>query len=852
MAQEIGIAYVTVAPSAKGFGKAVEGEIDQGVSGATKSADGKLKSLAGKVAKWGSIAVAAVGTAITGLALKGGISRALNIEDAQAKLRGLGHDAQSVEAIMTSALAAVKGTAFGLDAAATTAAGAVAAGIKPGQELEKYLRLTADAATIAGTSMSEMGSILNRVQTQGRAYSMELNMLADRGIPIYQWLAEEYGVTAEALRKMVAAGEVDAATYRKVIEENIGGAALASGDTVRGAFANMGAALSRIGASAITPFVGLVQESLKSLIPLADSVAAAVGPAAAELAEKIAPYVREFLAMLSGEDVSSGPLAGLVALLNPLGALIKEILPGFMTLGGQVQALVSSLGAALAPLLPVIADALLAVVSAAADLAPILGDALVSAVAALAPALPVIVGVLAALLDAVRPLLPILGDALTSALGVLTPLVGVLGEAFAQIFAAIKPLFPVLAEIASAILPVLVKVVGALMAALAPVVSALAGALAKILPIVADLLLTVWDAISPLLDVIVLLVEALAPVLGLLGELVALILPPLIQLVAWLIEGIVGLVAPLIEQLAPALQAVGEWFQRMWDEYVRPAIDALRAAWDELWPHLVALWEQYGAPLVAVIQEVIRNVQVVWSAVWDAISTVVSIAWSYIQAAVENALAVVRGVITTVTSLIRGDWSGAWEAIKATVRTVWNNIVTTVLDAVGKVIDSVSGIKGKVLAVFANARDWLLDAGGRIIQGLIDGIRSGFDRVKGVLQDLTGKLPDWKGPAVVDRALLVKPAQLVMDGFIEGLESRFADVRATLGDFTGDLAASVSVSGQVVGEGPDVLTRDDLADFARELADRLAVASARIAEGRLDLAGEQLRALSYQGGEVTI
>src|SRR5690606_36635465 len=102
------------------------------------------------------VGVGAVATTVAGLAVKGGISRALNIEDAQAKLRGLGHDTKSVERIMENSLASVKGTAFGLDAAATTAAAAVASGIQPGKELERYLRLTADAATIAGVWMEEM------------------------------------------------------------------------------------------------------------------------------------------------------------------------------------------------------------------------------------------------------------------------------------------------------------------------------------------------------------------------------------------------------------------------------------------------------------------------------------------------------------------------------------------------------------------------------------------------------------------------------------------------------------------------------------------------------------------------
>lgn len=227
-------------------------KVMEGVSKNMDDSSKKMSAVFSRVRKMATIAFAGAAAAFTGMIGKfvvhGGISRALNIEDAQAKLRGLGHDVTAIEDIMDSALESVLGTAYRLDDAATIAAGAVAAGVKPGQELTKYLSMTADAATIAGTSLSEMGPIMNRVQTQQRAYTMELNMLADRGIPIYQWLQDELDLTAEALRDMVSKGEVDAETYFKVIKKNIGGAALASGETTRGAWNNMLAALSRIGA----------------------------------------------------------------------------------------------------------------------------------------------------------------------------------------------------------------------------------------------------------------------------------------------------------------------------------------------------------------------------------------------------------------------------------------------------------------------------------------------------------------------------------------------------------------------------------------------------------------------------
>ena len=168
---------------------AAKGTIEIGYDGKgvdqAKSALGTLAGASGSVASAisgaftsATTAAIAFAGAIATIAISGGIARQLKIEDAEAKLRGLGNSAEDVTAIMGSALESVKGTAYGLDEAATVAATAVAAGIQPGKDLENYLRLTADAATIAGTSMGEMGSIINKTTTAGKVYADNLNQLA--------------------------------------------------------------------------------------------------------------------------------------------------------------------------------------------------------------------------------------------------------------------------------------------------------------------------------------------------------------------------------------------------------------------------------------------------------------------------------------------------------------------------------------------------------------------------------------------------------------------------------------------------------------------------------------------------
>src|SRR5690606_1839380 len=103
----------------------------------------------------------------------------------------------AVTEIMDNALASVTGTAFRMEDAVNTAAAAVAAGVKPGRQLERYLSLTADAAAIAGTNLNEMGAIFNKITTSGMIQAEELNQISDRGIPIYQMLAEQMGVAAQ-------------------------------------------------------------------------------------------------------------------------------------------------------------------------------------------------------------------------------------------------------------------------------------------------------------------------------------------------------------------------------------------------------------------------------------------------------------------------------------------------------------------------------------------------------------------------------------------------------------------------------------------------------------------------------
>lgn len=143
------------------------GQADGLADQAGRSAGGRMSSALGAALKTGAAAAGAAALTGVGVALTKGFQRLDAIDQAKAKLSALGNSGTEVESIMKNALASVKGTAFGLGDAAGLAGTMVAAGIKPGKELEGVLKTVADSASIAGTDLNDMGQIFGKVAAKG-------------------------------------------------------------------------------------------------------------------------------------------------------------------------------------------------------------------------------------------------------------------------------------------------------------------------------------------------------------------------------------------------------------------------------------------------------------------------------------------------------------------------------------------------------------------------------------------------------------------------------------------------------------------------------------------------------------
>lgn len=697
--------------AAKNAGRSVGGIGRE--SGAAGKALGGLRSIGssalagvGKAAKiaFGAVAVGAgaasvaVG-ALVGKALTGGWGRLTGIENAEAKLRGLGHSADNVKSIMTDALAAVKGTAFGMDDAATVAATAVAAGVKPGQDLERTLKLIADAATIGGSSMGEMGAIFNKIAAGNKIQAEEANSLIDRGIPVWQLLGKTLGKTQAEVQKMASEGKIDFETFRKAMEGGMGGAALKSGETMTGTLANAIAALSRLGAEVlkgafpkIKAVVGDAIKSFDGMGPAAKTAGEIVGRALGggiDLAVKSVQAAKLAFGPALKEigDAFGRAFSGVNMPKFDFG---KSLMDGARIVGpvlADITRKVLELPAAFAQLQqnPAVAGVIgtfQRLWDTAAGVADAYQSKLPGALAALAAPLQALqtqlgplvergFGLIKAhvdgLLGAIQALTPGLAEFSSSVLiglsSVLTPIVdlfgmlaGHVGELAARVQTALMPAVQGLAEIG-----------GTLLGGLGGVVRDLGSAFGSIVTTVTDRLRPAFETVS----------GAMMPVIDSVGR---------------LLREAIDAVKPKIDELVAAFNT-----------HVRPAIDEARKTIEFLIDKFTGS-DGFKFAVEAVAYVLRGLADFIDQVLKPILVAVVKVGFDVIVGSVKA----VANVVTVLARLLRGDFSGAWEAVKKTVtdlKGTFDRIGSTLLTGLWE------GVKGSI--------NWLRSRMGEFFGGLL-------------------------------------------------------------------------------------------------------------------------------------
>lgn len=696
---------------------------DKGIKEASKG-PGLLSSVAGKA--FGAVKTAAKvsGAAIVagiGTALVKGWGRLTAIDDAQAKLKGLGHSAESVETVMDSALKSVKGTAFGLGDAATIAAGAVASGVKPGKDLTRTLKLVGDAATIGGTSLADMGSIFNKVAATGKVQGDVIAQLGDKGIPILQLLGKQIGKTPEETAKLASQGKIDFETFQKAMEEGLGGAALKSGDTLKGAFANMWAAVGRFGEKLLVGVAPVIKDVFGGLTDWLDKIGNIVEP----WADKVADAITGVFSILFKGDFD-GPILGLdenstaIRVLFTIRDVVKGLPDTFKRVWDAAKPFLESIG------------------GRTLDKAKSIFEKLSSAAETLWPAIKDVATWAAMAVGAIAV------TAWNVALDVFDALAGIVANVLAP---ALAGLVDWIKDNETFVL-MLVAAVGAGVAAfkLWEVGGKAVTAVTK-----------AWKAAQTALSAVV----QASPIMIAVIAIAALVAAAVIayKRVGWFRDAVDKVAAffkntfgPILKTVAgwvtdtlwPALKSVGEWLADtfmsavrgvadLWTNTLWPALQAVASfVTDTLWPAL----QDLGGYIGDVMKPIIQGLSDTWNnALQPALSLVAGILTGVVWPIVKKVAEFIKAYFMVHLNALALIWSNVlWPALKKVAEFISRNVLPVLGKITEKIIDVASWVGRKIGEIVG----FVVGIPGKIgstISTLWDGLKNGITAAKDWVSD---------------------------------------------------------------------------------------------------------------------
>lgn len=236
-------------------------------------------------------AASSIFSMISSSVVQGGISRAMNIENAKFMLEGLGVAWKDISEDIEYG---VKDTAYGLDAAAKVASNLVASSVALGDPMKTALRAISGVAAMTNSTYEDIGDIFTSIAGNNKLMTQNLYSFSSRGLNAAAILGKELGKTEQEIHEMVSKGKIDFETFAAAMDSAFGEHAKEGNKTFQGALSNMKSALARIGAV-------VAEGGIQGLIPvfngfrmIFNDIKAVMLPGLEELAKIVKTFFSDF------------------------------------------------------------------------------------------------------------------------------------------------------------------------------------------------------------------------------------------------------------------------------------------------------------------------------------------------------------------------------------------------------------------------------------------------------------------------------------------------------------------------------------------------------------------------------
>lgn len=693
----VGYATLTVIPSAKGFGKALSGDVNPAMRSAGSAGGGVLGgALGGAAASVLGPAMAALGAVAIGGFVKSAIASAGDLE-------------QSVGAID----AVFKGNAA---------------------QMHEWSKSAAMDVGLTRNEFNELGTLIGAQLKNGGTAMDQLAPKTQTLIGLGADLSSMFGgTTREAVEAISSAlkGEMDPIEKYGI---SLNDAALRAEAMALG-LDTSGASLSNATkqAAAMSLMMKQSSDAQGNFAREADTLAGKQ--------QRINALWQDGKTRLGGAFLPAVSAAA-GALLSVMGPALDSAVVGVEWLVKAATGLYDILGrgdftSAFREAFNVqedspIVDFLFRIRESVEGIAAVFGPVLGQLASAFGPVIGQVIGLFAAfsplslILQALQPVLPTiasllgqLGNTLAvglgSALTMLTPLLEMLASTFASAFAAVLPTILQLVTTLASVFGYLIPPIQAVLAAVIPLVTTLVSQLAPIfvqlvnavLPPVIAIIQAIVPAILPLVQIII---ARLIPVIE--------ALMPVVTTVFGIIADVIGAAMTIIQGI---IQAVSALITGDWEGFWAGIGTILSGVWDLL-VSIVTGAINLVSSIIGAALEIIGSV---WTGFWGMIADFFGGIWDGILGIMSGAGDWLSGV---GEDLIQGFLDG--------INNAWKWVESTIRDLFGGAIDLVKGILG----IHSPSRVFM-EIGGYTGEGMAIGLRKSGSLIEDASEALIPTIP---------------------------------------------------------------------------------------------------------------
>lgn len=278
-----------------------------------------------KALKLAAAALATGTTAAVGFAIKS----AASFEQTRIGLENMLGSADAARKVLSEVSKFAAQTPFEFPELAASVKQLVAFGFS-GVDAVKTMKQLGDVSAAIGAPIGDLAYLMGTLKTQGRAFTIDIRQFAQRGVPIYEYLAKVLNTNTQEINKMIEAGKIGFPEVARAFE-----AMTAEGGKFHGAMAKQSQSLSGLWSTlkdniglAAREMVGITQEGDVKAGSLFDRLRIGVGDLIVQLDKidwaKVSAAAMDMVGSIVGAITDAG--SAIVRFLAPAFQAVADVI----------------------------------------------------------------------------------------------------------------------------------------------------------------------------------------------------------------------------------------------------------------------------------------------------------------------------------------------------------------------------------------------------------------------------------------------------------------------------------------------------------------------------------------------